>query len=84
MVSQGTDAGMVALGHARLAACPYPVLRRVLCEFQHGVLTLRGQLPTFFHKQMAQEAVGGLAGVRQVVNQIEVAVVNPLEFTAHR
>jgi osmotically-inducible protein OsmY len=71
MVAQGVE--VVALGKARLEACPYHVLRSVLCEFQHGILTLRGRLPTFFHKQMAQEAVGGLAGVRQVVNQIEVA-----------
>jgi osmotically-inducible protein OsmY len=71
MVAQWAE--VVALGRARLEACPYHVLRSVLCEFQHGILTLRGQLPTFFHKQMAQEAVGGLAGVRQVVNQIEVA-----------
>lgn len=71
MVAQGTD--VVALGRARLEACPYFVLRSVLCEFQHGILTLRGHLPTFFHKQMAQEAVGGLTGVSQVVNRIEVA-----------
>lgn len=71
MVAQGAE--VVALGRARLADCPYHVLKSVVCEFQHGVLTLRGQLPTFFHKQLAQEAVGGLAGVRQVVNQIEVA-----------
>jgi osmotically-inducible protein OsmY len=73
MVAEGAEAGVVALGKARLAECPYQVLRSVLCEFQHGVLTLRGQLPTFFHKQLAQEAVGGLAGVERVVNQIEVA-----------
>jgi len=75
MVSQGSETGVVALVYARLAACPYHVLRTVLCEFQHGVLTLRGELPTFFHKQMAQEAVGGLAEVRQVVNQIEVTTL---------
>ena len=73
MVSQGTDAGVAELGRARLAACPYHVLKTVLCEFQHGVLTLRGRLPTFFHKQMAQEAVGGMPGVRQIVNHIEVS-----------
>lgn len=73
MVAQGVEAGVVAMGKERLANCPYHVLKSVLCEFQHGVLTLSGQLPTFFHKQLAQEAVGGLAGVRQVVNRIEVA-----------
>jgi osmotically-inducible protein OsmY len=60
------------LGKARLAACPYHALRSVICEFRHGILTLRGRLPTFFHKQMAQEVVNGLNGVSQIVNQIEV------------
>lgn len=73
MVSQGTEAGVTAMVRAKLAACPYHVLRSVLCDFRQGILTLRGELPTFYHKQMAQEVVGGMAGVRQVVNQIEVA-----------
>ena len=34
MVAQGKEAGVVALGQARLAACPYFVLRSVLCEFR--------------------------------------------------
>ncbi len=75
MVAPGKEAGVVALGQARLAACPYFVLRSVMCDFDQGVLTLRGELPTFYHKQMAQEAVGGLSGVSQVVNQIEVAAL---------
>ncbi len=61
------------LGHARLAACPYHALRAVYCEFRQGILTLRGRLPSFYYKQMAQEAVNGLLGVSQIVNQIEVA-----------
>jgi osmotically-inducible protein OsmY len=61
------------MGHARLAACPYHALRAVYCEFRQGILTLRGRLPSFFHKQMAQEVLSGLSGVSQIVNQIEVA-----------
>ena len=74
MVAQGAE--VVALGKARLEACPYHVLRSVLCEFQHGILTLRGQLPTFFHKQMmygprGRRRLGRRRG--RLVNQIEVA-----------
>ena len=61
------------LGHARLAASGYRAMRSVFCEFRQGILTLRGRLPSFFYKQMAQETVAGLNGVKQVVNQIEVA-----------
>lgn len=56
----------------RLTASPYASVRRVACQFDAGVLTLSGRLTAFFHKQLAQESVSGLPGVRQVVNQIEV------------
>ena len=51
---------------------PYHDVRRVTCEYDHGVLFLRGRLPSFHQKQLAQEAVARVKGVIQVVNQIEV------------
>ena len=63
---------VVGKAKERLQMAPdYPV-RLVSCEFDDGVLILRGQLPTFFQKQLAQEAVSRLDGVTQVVNQVEV------------
>lgn len=56
----------------RLSSNPYGAVRRVSCEYDGGVLFLRGRLPSFYCKQLAQEAVVGLEGVFQVVNQIEV------------
>ncbi|MCC6127492.1 MAG: BON domain-containing protein [Pirellulales bacterium] len=50
----------------------YHVLRTVSFSYEHGVLLLRGQLPTYFHKQLAQEAVRRINGVTRIVNQIEV------------
>jgi osmotically-inducible protein OsmY len=47
--------------------------RQISCEYRQGVLLLRGRLLTYYQKQVAQEAVRGLNGVRQVVNEIEVA-----------
>ena len=58
--------------HARLAASLYANVRRVSCSYDHDVLTLRGWLPSFYEKQIAQEAVRGLSGVRRIVNEIEV------------
>jgi hypothetical protein len=55
-----------------LSRSPYRSLRGVSCEFHRGVLFLRGRLPSFYQKQLAQEAVAGLHGVSQVVNEIEV------------
>lgn len=56
----------------RLQASPHLLVRQIACEYDHGVLFLRGRLPSFYQKQMAQTAVAGLEGVAQVVNEIEV------------
>ena len=57
-----------AVGFAPLArpACP------LLCDFENGVLLLRGLLKSFHHKQLAQETVRRLIRVRQIINTIEV------------
>ncbi len=36
------------------------------------MLILRGRLSRFYHKQLAQEAVAGMDGVEQIINEIEV------------
>ncbi len=51
---------------------PYRDIRAVVCEYDHGVLLLKGRLPSFYHKQLAQEAVVRVSGVSQVINEIEV------------
>jgi osmotically-inducible protein OsmY len=60
---------------------PYRALRRVEWDYRDGVLTLTGRLPSYYLKQLAQVAVAGVAGVEQVVNQIEV--VPALREPAH-
>jgi len=61
----------------RLSKSPYAMVRRVSCEYDGGMLRLHGCLPTFYHKQLAQEAVADLDGVLQVVNQTEVVAPVP-------
>ena len=56
----------------RLRANPHWPVRLVSCECDEGQLFLRGRLSTFFHKQLAQEAVADVDGVTQVINEIEV------------
>jgi hypothetical protein len=41
--------------------------------FDGGLLRMSGRVPTFYHKQLAQEAVANLGGVLQVLNQTEVS-----------
>ena len=60
---------------SRLRTNSYYALKQVSCECRHGTLILRGSLPSYYLKQIAQEMVVRLDGVTQVVNQI--AVVPP-------
>lgn len=53
----------------------YLALKNVHCECAGGVLTLRGCLPTYYLKQMAQALVARLEGVQRIVNEIEVVAV---------
>jgi osmotically-inducible protein OsmY len=56
----------------RLRCNSYLALKNVTCEYRDGVLTLRGCLPTYYLKQVAQAAVDRLDGVERIVNEIEV------------
>jgi hypothetical protein len=47
-------------------------LPHVSCDYREGTLYLRGRLPSFYEKQMAQETVRNLDGVEIVINEIEV------------
>ena len=55
-----------------LRRSPYMAVRTVSCGYSRGRLFLRGQLPSYYHKQLAQETVARLAGVVQVINETEV------------
>jgi osmotically-inducible protein OsmY len=44
-----------------------------LCDYHEGALILRGDVPSYFLKQLAQEAVRGVEGVEEIVNRIQVA-----------
>ncbi len=59
----------------RFGRSGYKALSRVFCEFQtdSGILHLRGSLPSYYLKQVAQELVLDLEGVLLVNNQIKVA-----------
>jgi len=57
----------------QLELSPYSGIRQVRCESNgRGVLYLRGELPSFYYKQLAQQAVLKLEGVTQVVNEVVV------------
>ena len=64
--------GVAEGAEVRLRSNSYLALKNVSCEYHEGVLTLRGCLPTYYLKQMAQTAVARIDGVHRIVNEIEV------------
>jgi len=60
------------LVETRLHASPYLPLRKLTCYYHEGVLTVRGRVPTFYLKQMAQTVAMNQAGVEEVNNQVSV------------
>jgi osmotically-inducible protein OsmY len=56
----------------RLRSNQYLALKNITCAVEQGALVLRGQLPTYYLKQIASAAVADLDGIGQVFNLIEV------------
>jgi osmotically-inducible protein OsmY len=68
------DFDVRAAVEARLQRTSYSALSRVRCEFHQdsGILNLCGSVPSYYLKQVAQELVGDVEGVRLVDNQLTV------------
>lgn len=60
------------IAQRRLRESPYFFLKYLNCQFQGGVLTLRGRVPYRQLKQFAESIVSRVEGVQEVVNRIEV------------
>lgn len=56
----------------RLHRSGYLVLRDLSCEASEEGVEIRGQVPSYFLKQVAQAVVFDVPGIRQVINLIEV------------
>jgi osmotically-inducible protein OsmY len=52
---------------------PYLARRTLRFETSEGRVTLRGVVGTYFQKQMAQEAIRHVDGVREIANELEVS-----------
>ena len=64
--------GVAKLAESRLRCHSYLALKNVSCEYQQGRMILRGWLPTYYLKQVAQEVVAHVDGVTLIVNEISV------------
>ena len=61
----------------RLRSNSYLALKNISCAFDEGVLTLRGCVPSYYLKQIAQETLASLEGLAQIDNQIDVVASGP-------
>lgn len=66
------DVQIVSAAQERLRATSIYELTQIRCALHEGTLFLCGTVSSFYHKQLAQEAVKALAGVTRIVNQLDV------------
>lgn len=56
-----------------LSESPYQPIRVLKCSFDDGVLTVGGQVPNFYQKQLAILAVQQVSGVEAIKDLIRVS-----------
>ena len=62
-----------AVAERALRSGPYPALKKLSCDYRGGVLVLRGCLPSYYLKQIAQEVVSHqVTGLSRLENRIQV------------
>ncbi len=60
------------LVHAKLARNPYIAGRNLQVEVHQDAVVLKGVVSSYYQKQLAQEAVRVIEGIKQVRNELEV------------
>lgn len=63
----------------QLARSGYRSLLAITCHFRDNTLILRGDVPSYFHKQVAQEAIRKVRSVESIANEIVVSSSRDLE-----
>lgn len=64
-----------AIAELYLRRQPYLALRKISCDVREGILRLRGSVPEYHLKQLAESTVCQLPGYRAIENLIEVTPV---------
>ena len=68
----GSSKQYVAAIGERLRTSPYLSLRRLTCSLWQGKLVLRGEVPTFYLKQVAQSVARSL-WTNDILDEVKVA-----------
>jgi BON domain-containing protein len=78
--------GIGDLAEQRLRESPYFFLKSLRCDFNAGVLTLRGRVPHRQLKRFAESIVSRVDGVEEIINRVEIfdPLVEPIAAPAVR
>jgi osmotically-inducible protein OsmY len=66
------DATLAERVSSAIATNPYLSGRKLRFEAQEGCVRLNGVVASYFQKQMAQEVIKRVEGVKQIENELEV------------
>ncbi len=72
-----TAGSLTEIAQARLAATSYQSLRALTCSSQTGVVAVRGEVSSYYLKQLAQTILRDIPGVREVQNHVQVVEIAP-------
>ncbi len=72
MIDMLHDTPLKVRVHTALQSNPHVRNRDLHLETERGRVTLRGEVGTYFQKQMAQEAVRYVDGVCEISNELQV------------
>ena len=53
-------------------------MRSLTIDYRDGVVTLRGEVTTYYFKQVAQESIRRIAGIATIVNLVDVRPAEPM------
>ena len=67
------DIGLQEQVHTAISASPFVSRHNLRYETSDGRVTLRGTVGSYYQKQMAQEALRMLDGIKQIENRLEVS-----------
>ena len=71
-MGNSSDENICQQAARKLRSTGYAPVSKLGCEVQEGIVTIKGNVPTFHLRQVAHSAVGKVHGVRRVQDLVEV------------
>ncbi|XZE43510.1 BON domain-containing protein [Pirellulaceae bacterium SH467] len=63
---------IASLAMQQLRSCSHPEVRQLQCVAEAGKLIIRGEVSSYYLKQLAQETLRSLNGKHRIMNQLDV------------